>query len=317
MNTVDTAQKITPAFDLTRPVHPGRERLARWGVFACAAITVLVTGGIVTVLLVNAAEFFADWPVWDFLTGSKWSPAIEPVEYGVLPPISGTLVVTLGAAMIALPLGVAAAVYLSEYARPKVRAVLKPFLEILAGVPTVVYGYFALVYITPALSRVFPSISTFNALSASIVVGIMIIPFVASISEDAMRSVPQSLRMAGYGLGDRKFSVIIRVVIPAAFSGIIASFILALSRAIGETMAVTIAAGQSPRLISLLNLDETMLRPIETMTAAMVNIGISDVTGDSPAYRSLFAIGLVLFSMTFLMNILGAWVTSRYREKYE
>ena len=314
---MDTTDNADLPLDLTRGVHLGRERFARSAVFVCAAVTVLTTGGIIAVLLIHAAEFFADWSVWDFLTGTQWSPAIEPVQYGVLPLVCGTLVITLGSAIIALPLGVAAAVYLSEYARPKVRAVVKPMLEILAGVPTVVYGYFALVYITPWLKNVFPSISTFNTLSASIVVGIMIIPFVASISEDAIRAVPKSLRMAGYGLGATRFSVVVRVVIPAAFSGIIASFILALSRAIGETMAVTIAAGQSPRIANLLNLEDTFLRPIETMTAAMVNIGMSDVTGDSLAYRSLFAIGLVLFCMTFMMNILGSWVTSRFREKYE
>ena len=309
--------EINSGLDLRRAVHPGRERLVRGVAFLCAIVTVLLTGGIIVVLLVNAAEFFSKWPIWRFLTDTKWSPAIEPVEYGVVPLISGTLVVTLGAAVIALPLGVAAAVYLSEFANPKVRGIVKPVLEILAGVPTVVYGYFALVYITPALGHIFPSISTFNALSASIVVGIMIIPLVASVSEDAMRAVPRSLRMAGYGLGGSKFSVVIRVVIPAAFSGIVASFILAFSRAIGETMAVTIAAGQSPRMANLLDLEETLLRPIETMTAAMVNIGMSDVTGDSVAYRSLFAIGLVLFCITFLVNIIGSYVTSRYREKYE
>ena len=314
MNSIETPN---PPLDLTRGVHSGRERIARWSAFTCAAVTVLTTAGIITVLVVHAAEFFADWSVWDFLTDTKWSPAIEPVEFGVLPLVCGTLIITVGAAIIALPLGVAAAVYLSEYARPRVRAVVKPCLEILAGVPTVVYGYFALVYITPGLKGIFPTISTFNTLSASIVVGIMIIPFVASISEDAIRAVPKSLRMAGYGLGASKFSVVVRVVIPAAFSGIIASFILALSRAIGETMAVTIAAGQSPRLANLLDLEDTFLQPAETMTAAMVNIGMSDVTGDSLAYRSLFAIGLLLFCMTFVMNIFGAWVTSRFREKYE
>ena len=269
------------------------------------------------VLFVNAAKFFAEQPIGSFLTGTSWSPAIEPFEFGILPLISGTLVITIGAAAVSLPLGVATAVYLSEFARPKVRAVIKPFLEILAGIPTVVYGYFALVYITPALARIFPSISTFNALSASIVVGVMIIPLIASISEDAMRAVPNSLRMAGYGMGARKFSVVLRVIIPAAISGIIASFILALSRAIGETMAVTIAAGQTPRMANIFDLDQTLLRPIETMTAAMVNIGISDVAGDSLAYKSLFAIGLVLFVMTFIMNILGSFVTSNVREKYE
>jgi phosphate transport system permease protein len=306
-----------PKLDLTRRVHPVQEWVAKGAVFFCAAITVAVTGGIILVLLINAMRFFSESSAWGFLTGTNWSPAIKPIEFGVLPLISGTLVVTIGSAAIALPLGVAAAVYLSEYAQPKVRKTVKPILEILAGVPTVVYGYLALVYVTPALRNVFPSISTFNALSASIVVGIMIIPLVASISEDAMRAVPRSLRMAGYALGASKFSVIVRVVIPAAFSGIIASFILAFSRAIGETMAVTIAAGQSPEMIDLMNLPETMLGPIETMTAAMVNIGISDVTGNSTTYRSLYAIGLVLFALTFSMNIIGAWVTSRYRETYE
>jgi len=312
-------QDSTPneKLNLTQPVRPGLERVVRCGVFVCAALTVLITGGIIVVLVTNALGFFVEVPLWEFLTGTKWSPAIEPVEFGILPLISGTLVITVGSAIIALPLGVAAAVYLSEFASPRVRAVVKPLLEILAGVPTVVYGYFALVYITPALAKVFPTIGTFNALSASIVVGIMIIPLVASISEDAMRAVPHALRMAGYGLGAGRFSVIVRVVIPAAFSGIIASFILAFSRAIGETMAVTIAAGQSPHMVDLLNLDETLLGPIETMTAAMVNIGSSDVTGDSAVYRSLFAIGLVLFCMTFLMNVIGSYVSSRYKEKYE
>ncbi|MFW6061315.1 MAG: phosphate ABC transporter permease subunit PstC [Planctomycetota bacterium] len=302
---------------MTEPVGHGVERAVRGAVFACAALTVFITGGIILVLLINALGFFAEVSVWEFVSGRNWSPAIAPIEFGVLPLVSGTLVIMLGSAAIALPLGVAAAVYLSEYASPRVRGVLKPVLEVLAGVPTVVYGYFALVYITPALKEFVPGLSTFNALSASIVVGIMIIPLVASISEDAMRAVPQSLRAAGYGLGASRFSVVLRVVIPAAFSGIVASCILAFSRAIGETMAVTIAAGQTPRMVDLLNLDETLLKPIETMTAAMVNIGMSDVTGDSPAYRSLFAIGLVLFCMTFLMNIIGAYVASRYREKYE
>lgn len=304
-------------FDLTQPIQRRRENLYRVFILICAVITVLITGGIITVLLINAGKFFVDQSIWSFLSGTRWSPAIEPYEFGILPLISGTLVVTIGAAVISLPLGVATAVYLSEFARPKVRAVIKPFLEILAGIPTVVYGYFALVYITPALAKIFPSISTFNALSASIVVGIMIIPFIASISEDAMRAVPKSLRMAGYGLGARKFSVVVRVIVPAAISGIIASFILAISRAIGETMAVTIAAGQTPRMANILNLDETLLSPIETMTAAMVNIGISDVAGDSLAYKSLFAIGVVLFAITFLMNIFGSLATSKFREKYE
>lgn len=316
MNDLDANQ---PALDLT-PASTGRavrEKVYRGIFFACAGITVVITFGIVVVLVSQAFGFFREYPVVEFLTRTRWSPTIKPVEFGVLPLISGTLTITLGSALIALPIGVATAAFLSEFAPRRVRAVIKPLLEILAGIPTVVYGYFALVYITPALKQVFPETSTFNALSASIVVGIMIIPFVASISEDAMSAVPQALREAGYGIGATKFQVTVRVIIPAAVSGIVASFILAFSRAIGETMAVTIAAGQSPKLVNPLDLQGTLLEPIETMTAAMVNIGMSDVTGDSLAYRSLFAVGLALFCITFVMNIIGAYIAARYKERYE
>jgi phosphate transport system permease protein len=301
----------------TGGIRRRREALYRWVLFACTVLTVLATLGIILVLVTNAAEFFSEYSVWDFATGTRWSPTISPTEFGVLPLVSGTLIITIGSALIALPIGVATAVYLSEFASRRVRSIVKPFLEILAGIPTVVYGYFALVYITPVLQKLLPEVSTFNALSGSIVVGVMIIPFVSSISEDAMSSVPDSLREAAYGMGATKFEVTIRVVIPAALSGIVASFILAFSRAIGETMAVTIAAGQSPRMIDPSNLEASLLKPIETMTAAMVNLGMSDVTGDSLAYQSLFAVGLALFCITFVMNILGAYVSSRYKEKYE
>lgn len=301
----------------TGGIRRRRETLYRWILFACTALTVLATLGIILVLVINAAKFFSEYSIWDFATGTRWSPTISPTEFGVLPLVSGTLIITIGSALIALPIGVATAVYLSEFAGRRVRSVVKPFLEILAGVPTVVYGYFALVYITPVLQKFLPEVSTFNALSGAIVVGVMIIPFVSSISEDAMSSVPDSLREAAYGMGATKFEVTIRVVIPAALSGIVASFILAFSRAIGETMAVTIAAGQSPRMIDPSNLEASLLKPIETMTAAMVNLGMSDVTGDSLAYQSLFAVGLALFCITFVMNILGAYVSSRYKEQYE
>lgn len=294
-----------------------QETLYRWFFFACASITILATFGIIFVLLSYSVGFFADYSLFDFLTGTEWSPTIKPVEFGVLPLISGTLVITVGSALIALPIGVATAVYLSEFARPAVRSVIKPILEILAGIPTVVYGYFALVYITPALEYIFPAISTFNALSGAIVVGIMIIPFVSSVSEDAMNAVPDSLRQGAYGMGGTKFQVTVRVVLPAAVSGIISSFILGLSRAIGETMAVTIAAGQSPRLLNPLNFEQTFLSPIETMTAAMVNLGSSDVSGHSLAYQSLFAVGLTLFAMTFAMNIIGEYISQYYKEQYE
>jgi len=310
--------------DLTRAVQPGMERIVKSLVGLCALVTILTTVGIIITLLYTAGSFFSEYSIWDFLTGTKWSPSIKPVAFGVLPLVTGTLIITVGSALIAVPLGVAAAVYLSEFARPWVRKTLKPLLEILAGVPTIVYGYFALVYITPALRTVLRrasggaiELSHYNALSACIVVGIMIIPLVASISEDAMRSVPRSLRMAGYALGASKFYVVVRVVIPAAFSGIIASFILAFSRAIGETMAVTLAAGQTPIDYGRFEISTVMFKPIETMTAAMVDLGTGDIEGFSVAYRSLFAIGLTLFALTFLMNLLGAVVTSKFREKYE
>jgi phosphate transport system permease protein len=262
-------------------------------------------------------DFFRSVSIFEFLTRTRWSPTIKPTQFGVLPLISGTLTFTLCTALIALPVGLLAAIYLSEYASEKVRGIMKPALEILAGIPTVVYGYFALVYITPLLRRIFPGISTFNVLSASIVVAIMIIPTVASISEDAMRAVPNSLRLAGYGLGVTKFQVSTTIVLPAALSGIVSSFILGISRAIGETMAVTIAGGNLSRIVNPLKPAEAFLQPIQTMTAAMVEIGTSDVTGDSVAYKSLFAIGLTLFLLTLVLNIISQFIKSRYREKYE
>jgi phosphate transport system permease protein len=284
----------------------------------CAVLSIVTTVGIVVVLLIDAADFFRDVSVWQFLTGSRWSPGIEPKEFGVLPLISGTLTFTVLTSVIALPVGLLAAVYLSEYAPPRVRSALKPALEVLAGIPTVVYGYFALVYITPFLkATLLPEIRTFNVLSASIVVAIMIIPTVASISEDAMRAVPDRLRYGGYGLGVTKFQVTTTVVIPAALSGIVSSFILAISRAIGETMAVTIAAGNLPRMVNFLQPGDAFLRPVQTMTAAMVEIGISDVTGTSTAYKSLFAVGLTLFVMTLILNLISQLVKRRFRERYD
>jgi len=294
-----------------------REQLFGWLFFFCASVTILATFGIIFVLLSYSIGFFFDISIYQFLTGTRWSPSIKPNQFGVLPLVSGTLLITVGSGLIALPTGVAAAIYLSEFASSSVRSVLKPLLEILAGIPTVVYGYFALVYITPILEYVFPSISTFNPLSACIVVGIMIIPFVSSVSEDAMSSVPNSLREASYGMGATKYQTTTKVVLPAALSGIISSFILGLSRAIGETMAVTIAAGMTSRMVNPFDLQSLLLDPIQTMTAAMVNLGSSDVSGHSLAYQSLFAVGLTLFAMTFVMNIIGEVISSHYREYYE
>jgi phosphate transport system permease protein len=285
--------------------------------FACALLSIVTTIGIVIVLLYEAVDFFSQVSVFEFLSGFDWSPTIKPTAFGVWPLISGTLTFTFMTALIALPTGLLAAVYLSEYASTRFRSMVKPALEVLAGIPTVVYGYFALVYITPVLRNIFPAIRTFNVLSASIVVAIMIIPTVASISEDALRSVPQSLRHAGLGLGVTKFQVTITVVIPAALSGVVSSFILGISRAIGETMAVTIAGGNLSRMVNPLRPGEALLEPIQTMTAAMVEIGMSDVTGDSVAYKSLFAVGLTLFFMTLALNVVSQLIKNRYREKYQ
>ncbi len=284
--------------------------------FFCALLSVLITFGIVIILLKDTAGFFKEVSIIEFFTHTRWSPTIKPVEFGVLPLISGTFIFTFVTSAIALPVGLLTAVFLSEYANERTHSVLKPALEILAGIPTVVYGYFALVYVTPFLRRIVPQISTFNVLSAGIVVAIMIIPTIASISEDAMRAVPKSLREAGLALGVSEFRVTITVVIPAALSGIVSSFILGISRAIGETMAVTIAAGNLSRIVNPFNISDALLNPIQTMTAAMVEIGLSDVSGHSVAYKSLFAVGFTLFIMTFSLNLISQYIKYKFREKY-
>ncbi|MFD1513125.1 phosphate ABC transporter permease subunit PstC [Halomarina rubra] len=315
-----------------------RELLVRTFFFVCAFVSILTTAGIVFVLVSEAATFFTGTAQFlgvtgetvslvDFLTGTTFSIAGD--QFGVLPLLSGTLAIVIGSAVIALPLGVATAIYLSEYASPRVRAYLKPALEILAGVPTVIYGFFAIEYITPLLKQyLFPDIGFFNALSASIVVGIMIIPMVSSISEDAMSAVPDELRQAGYGMGATKFDVSTGIVVPAAISGIVSSFILAISRAIGETMAVAIAAGATPRLWTTGSVDAGpvslpypdpayFLESIQPMTGAMVQLLFSDITGGGLAYRSLFGIGITLFAITLFMNIVSNWIASRYQEAYD
>jgi phosphate ABC transporter, permease protein PstC len=291
------------------------------GLFAaCAAITLLTTVAIFVTLLSDAVVFFQEIPITEFLTGTNWSPnpAGGGQAFGIIPLLIGTLVVTITAAFIALPLGTLTAIYLSEYATSNARSILKPLLEILAGIPTVVYGYFALVYITPALkATLFPSMSTFNALSASIMVGIMTIPMVSSISEDAMSAVPDDLRQAGYGLGATKFEVSTGIVVPASISGISSSYILAVSRAIGETMIVVMAGGLQTNLFDPLDPFGSLAGSGRTMTAAMVNAVTSDATGGSPEYYSMFAIGLSLFAITFLMNLASNRIAARYREVYQ
>jgi phosphate transport system permease protein len=271
---------------------------------------VLTTVGIVVMLVGQAAGFFREVSVVEFLTGTRWTPLFEPQSFGVLPLVGGTLLTAGIAILVALPIGLASAIYLSEYARDKVRRILKPMLEILAGVPTVVYGYFALTFVTPLLRNIFPGMIVFNALSAGLVMGIMIIPMVSSLSEDAMVAVPRSLRNAAYGLGATRFEVSTRVVMPAAVSGIVAACILALSRAIGETMIVAIAAGSTPKLT--LN----ALESIQTMTAYIVQVSLGETPHGTIEYHTIFAVGLLLFLMTLVMNLFGQWFVARYREKY-
>ena len=284
--------------------------IVKWLFFACATVSILTTAAILFTLFYQALSFFDEIPIWDFLTGTRWTPILKPRSYGVLPLVSGTLLVTAIAAIVALPIGLMTAIFLSEYAPDKLRRVLKPILEILAGVPTVVYGYFALTFVTPLLQTILSDLIIFNALSAGLVMGVMIIPMVSSLSEDAMISVPRSLREGAYALGANRYEVSLKIVVPAALSGIIAAFILAISRAIGETMLVTIAAGATPRLTF------NPMESIQTMTAYIVQLSLGESPVGSLEYNTIFAVGLVLFAMTLMMNLLGFWVVRRYREIY-
>jgi phosphate transport system permease protein len=277
----------------------------------CAFVSVATTVGIVVALLLPALEFFEEVSVVDFLTGTQWTPLFEPASFGVLPLVVGTLSVTFWACLVALPFGLGAAIYLSEYARPSTRGVLKPMLEVLAGIPTVVFGYFALTFVTPMLRDVGIEVEIFNALSPGLVMGVMMLPTVASLSEDAMAAVPRDLRDGAYALGSTRFNVASRIVVPAAISGIVASFVLAISRAIGETMIVLIAGGQFP------NLTFDPRRAIETMTAFIGATGAGDVPTGSIEYKTIFAVGLTLFVMTLVMNMVAIRLVRRFREVYE
>ena len=276
----------------------------------CALVSVSTTIGIVVILSTETVNFFRDVPIADFFTETRWAPLFVPQHFGVWSLIAGTLLVTAGACIIALPVGLATAIFLSEYAPDRVRRVVKPFLEVLAGIPTVVYGYFALTFVTPILRFLNPETDVFNAASASIVMGVMIIPMVSSLSEDAMIAVPRSMREGAYALGATKFETAVRVVVPSALSGIIASFILAISRAIGETMIVTLAAGASP------NLTGNPFEGIQTMTAYIVQVSLGDTPQGSTEYRTIFAVGMTLFLMTFAMTLIAHYVVRRFRAVY-
>lgn len=289
----------------------------RQGLFACALLSVATTAVIIVVLIAESVAFFRHVSLVEFFTDHRWSPQFLDRHFGVMPLFLGTFQVTFLSALIGLPVGVLAAIYLSEYAAPATRRILKPVLELLAGIPTVVYGYFALKFLTPhVLKPLFQdwlgwNVDPFNALSGGIVVGIMIMPMVCSLSEDVLRAVPQSLREAGYALGSTKFDVCTKIVVPSALSGIFASFLLALSRGVGETMAVAIAAGQMPQL-TLNPLDQ-----IQTMTSFVVNVMKGDVPIGSMLEKSIYAVALLLFLITLVMNIISQIVLRRYREVYQ
>ncbi|UMB59807.1 phosphate ABC transporter permease subunit PstC [Lutibacter sp. A80] len=276
-----------------------------------ALITIAVTFGIISVLTIEAFQFFSEVSIIEFFTDTQWTPLFTDKHYGILPLLSGTLLISFIAILVALPVGLSISIYLSEYAPKSFRKTVKPLLELLAAVPTVVYGFFALIVVTPFLQQFIPGLSGFNSLSAGIVMGIMIIPFVSSISEDALHAVPKDLREASYGMGATKLQTAFKVVVPAASSGIIVSIILAISRAIGETMIVAIAAGQQPRL----TLDPTV--PVETITAYIVQVSLGDVQHGSIEYRTIFAAGITLFVFTFLLNTLSYRIRKKYQEKYE
>ena len=281
--------------------------------FACAVISILTTIGIVVVLFEETYLFFQEVSILDFFTDTKWTPLFQNKHFGVIPLLNATLLIALGALLVAIPLGILSAIFLSEYASPRVRGIIKPVLEVLAGIPTVVYGYFALQFIAPEVLKSLGQTGAFSMASASIAMGIMILPLVASLSEDAMRSVPQGLREGAYGLGSNRFEVATRVVLPAALSGIVAAVILAMSRAVGETMIVTLAAGGQP----LANPTWNPFIDGQAMTAYIVQVSFGDTQRGSIEYSTIFAIGSVLFLLTLAMNIAAQWTLAKFREVYD
>jgi phosphate transport system permease protein len=302
-----TTQPKTLGYSHRRHLY---ERLIETLLFLMAFASVVITLSIVVMLVKESYVFFQHVPLWDFLTDTQWTPLFDNAHYGILPLISGTLVSSAVALSVAIPLGTIIAIYLSEFAPFIVREIAKPFLELLGGVPTVVYGYFALLFVTPLLQKIFPELPGFSLLSAGLVMGIMIIPYVSSMAEDAMRAVPMNLREGSYAMGATRLHTAIRVVAPAAFSGIAASYILGISRAVGETMVVAIAAGMQP------NLTWDPMEPAATITAYIVQVSLGDLPHGSIGYQTIFAAGLTLFLITIMFNIIGHIVSRRYREVY-
>ena len=288
-----------------------KEKLIEFVMICCSFVTVFTTLGIILILAVESFKFFSEVSIIDFLTDTQWTPLFADKHFGILPLLAGTLLTTFIAIIFAVPLGLIISVYLNEYASPRFTTIVKPILEVLAAIPTVVYGFFALQFVTPLLQKFIPDLNGFNALSPGLVMGIMIIPYITSLSEDALRAVPRSLREASYGMGATKFQTAFRVMIPAASSGIIVSIILAISRALGETMIVAIAAGQEPKLT--FNPKES----VETITTYIVQVSMGDVPQDSLEYQTIFAAGLTLFVFTFILNNISFWIRKKYQNKYE
>ncbi len=287
-----------------------RDRVIELILLACALVAVLTTLAIVVILVVESSYFFEHVTIREFLTDTQWTPLFADAHYGILPLVSGTLTVTFVALLVAIPLGTIIAIYLSEFAAPRTRESVKPILELLGAVPTVVYGYFALLMVTPFLQKFMPELPGFNMLSAGLVIGLMIVPYVATVSEDAMRAVPRYMREGSYAMGATKLQTALRVVVPGALSGIAAAYILGISRAIGETMVVAIAAGMQPTLTF------NPTEPAATITAYIVQVSLGDLPHDSIGYQSIFAAGLVLMLMTLVFNVIGFFLTRKFREAY-
>jgi phosphate transport system permease protein len=287
-----------------------RDRIVELVLLAAGLVAVFTTVAIVLILIVESAAFFEHVPIREFLTDTMWTPLFADARYGILPLVAGTLTVTGVGLLVAIPLGTIIAIYLSEFAPHQLRETVKPILELLGAVPTVVYGYFALIMVTPLLQKVIPELPGFNMLSAGLVIGVMIVPYVASVSEDAMRAVPRYMREGSYAMGATKMQTALRVVVPGAFSGIAAAYILGISRAVGETMVVAIAAGMMP------NLTFNPTEPAATITAYIVQVSLGDLPHESIGYQSIFAAGLVLMVLTLVLNVVGFFLTRRFREAY-
>ena len=292
------------------PLRKLRESIIETLLLLCASVAILATAGIVFILIYESSFFFKEVSLKDFLSDTQWTPLFANPRYGIWPLLSGTLVTTFTALLFAIPVGTISAIYLSEYAPNRLREIIKPILELLAAVPTVVYGYFALLFVTPLLQKIYPDLPGFNMLSAGLVIGVMIIPYISSLSEDAMRAVPMQIREGAYAMGSTKFQTALRVVVPSALSGISSAYILGISRAIGETMVVAIAAGMQPRLAW------NPTEPAATITAYIVQVSLGDLPHDSIGYQSIFAAGLSLLCITLFFNILGYYLRKKFREQY-